>query len=226
MFKRNEQREFTAKAFERVVNFSDSVIAIAMTVLIFPLTNLVTSATGETWWRIFTDNFSKFLATLISFVVIALFWHAHHRSFDRLERADNMIIFWNVVFLFTIVIMPLANVILMLPGETTDRTVLLIYIGNMILSLFALAMIDEHGRSRTYLLAESVRDEPISHVEIWTFSVVLLVAFAIAMIWPNLGTIPLILLCFNSLWISAAQKFFRQKKTQAQQPHFDDPHFM
>ena len=225
MFQRRENREFTQKAFDRVVNFSDAVIAIAMTLLIFPLTNLVTSATGENWWQIFTDNLSRFLATLISFIVIALFWHIHHRSFDRLERANNFIIFWNVIFLFTIVLMPLTNVILMLPGESTDRAVLLIYIGNMILSLFALAMIDEHARSRPYLLAESVRDTPISHVEIWTFSVVLLIAFAIAMIWPHLGTIPLILLCFNSLWIRAVQKFSRQRKQPAR-PRFDDPHFM
>ena len=212
---KGENRELTAKAFDRVVNFSDGVIAIAMTLLFFPLTNLVNNDLSDNWWHILSANSSRFLATFISFIVIALFWHAHHRSFDRLDRADGAVVFLNLVFLFTVVVMPLTTVILTIPGEMSDRSVLLLYMGNLLISRLALGLIDEHARRWPHLLAESARNHLPSHIEIWTASFVIVVSLAIALVWPTLGTTSLILLCFNGAWIHVAQRILHHRRQRA-----------
>lgn len=72
---------------ERVVFFTDAVVAIAMTLLILPLMEAVNEASGEvdaTHWL--DEHFGQLLAFVLSFVIIGQFWLTHHRYFQHVER--------------------------------------------------------------------------------------------------------------------------------------------
>ena len=93
---------------ERLVFFSDAVVAIAITLLALALP----VPHGATSHGIFTDlsaHRDAFLAFLISFVVIANHWHSHHRLYRHVVRIDRGVMTMNMFWLLLIVITPFAT---------------------------------------------------------------------------------------------------------------------
>ena len=94
---------------ERVIFFSDAVIAIALTLLALDLK--VPAATGDT--SVYEDFLDKlgheYLAFLISFGVIAMFWYRHHRLFQYIARLTTRIVVLNLAVLLVVVLMPFAT---------------------------------------------------------------------------------------------------------------------
>jgi uncharacterized membrane protein len=97
---------------ERLIFFTDAVVAIAMTLLAFGLriphftTDMSDKAALEALWDPYRLGY---LAFLISFVVIGSHWRTHHRLFRDVSRLDTRIITLNMVWLLMIVIMPFAT---------------------------------------------------------------------------------------------------------------------
>jgi uncharacterized membrane protein len=99
---------------ERIIFFSDAVMAIAITLLaidlkppdVDPSRALIEvprqlSAIGPT-----------FMTFFISFVVIGIYWISHHRYFAYIKRYDVRLMVLNLMFLFFIVCMPfVANLL-------------------------------------------------------------------------------------------------------------------
>jgi uncharacterized membrane protein len=88
----------------RLEYFSDIIIAISMTVLIFeiPVPN--------------DFNFEGIINTLLSiriflvtFIVMGSFWNRHHRLFDRVETVTNKIVWRNLIFLFSLTLIPICS---------------------------------------------------------------------------------------------------------------------
>ena len=63
---------------ERLVNFSDAVIAIAITLLVVQFS--VPAANGDVADALL-DRWPQFFSFILSFLMIGLFWVAHHRIF-------------------------------------------------------------------------------------------------------------------------------------------------
>jgi uncharacterized membrane protein len=105
--------EVEAKAVERVVFFSDAVVAIAITLLALALPLPV--ATGRTTSHQLLDtlgdshNREAYLAFLISFVVIGNHWAVHRRMFRYVNRLNGMLIRLNMIWLLMMIITPFAT---------------------------------------------------------------------------------------------------------------------
>lgn len=95
-------------SLERLVFFSDAVIAIAMTLLALELP-VPTGDTNAKWWDSFHGHWPEYLAFLISFVIIGNFWKGHHRIFRYVTATDRTLIGRNLWCLFTVVLMPFAS---------------------------------------------------------------------------------------------------------------------
>jgi uncharacterized membrane protein len=97
---------------ERMVFFSDAVVAIAITLLalVLPIPPHLTSKTlnGQTFSDIWAYR-DAYLAFLISFAVIANHWRSHHRLFRDVTRLDRRIISINMFWLLLIIITPWAT---------------------------------------------------------------------------------------------------------------------
>jgi uncharacterized membrane protein len=108
-----EQHDPDRKDFQvdRIILFSDAVFAIAITLLIIeikpPLVHDGFTA-GQQLDQL-TDLIPKFIAFLISFFVIAIYWRSHHRIFGFVGAYSSRLIFINSLFLFTIVLMPFSS---------------------------------------------------------------------------------------------------------------------
>jgi uncharacterized membrane protein len=121
-----QNTERTGQALERVVFFSDAVIAIAITLLGLELR--MPGAAGPVLWahlRILAPTFFSFV---ISFAVIGLFWEAHHRLFTLVERYDRALIWLNLLFLFFIVLVPFSTSIL---GRYWSSAAVVLYAGTL-----------------------------------------------------------------------------------------------
>jgi uncharacterized membrane protein len=107
------------RALDRVIAFSDAVVAIAMTLLVLPLTELSPSDYDGDVGRLLSDNSSELTAFVVSFFVIALFWASHHRIFDRLVVIDGRLLRLNILWLFTIVVLPFPSSLVQTGGTET-----------------------------------------------------------------------------------------------------------
>ncbi len=93
---------------ERLVFFTDAVMAIAITLLAIDLkvpdvdpTRAVTELPRQ-----LSAMGSHLTSFFVSFVVIGIYWMNHHRYFRYIRRYDNRLLLLNLMFLFFIVCMP------------------------------------------------------------------------------------------------------------------------
>src|SRR5919112_1665153 len=129
----------TQRGLDRLVNFSDATVAIAVTVLVLPLTELAGQAQAQGGIGAFlVDNVSEIGAFLTSFLVITVIWTEHHRLFEALVSYDGPLVALNFVWLFAIVAIPFSTAITH-DRAVGDRASNALYIGNLLLAFLALA---------------------------------------------------------------------------------------
>lgn len=107
-----EQHDPGRKDFQvdRIILFSDAVFAIAITLLIIEIKapEVHSANTGEQI-RQLVGLIQKFVGFIISFFVIAVYWRSHHRIFGFVNNYSDKLIWLNILFLFTIVLMPFSS---------------------------------------------------------------------------------------------------------------------
>jgi uncharacterized membrane protein len=99
--------EIDVLAAERVIFFSDAVVAIAITLLALALP-LPHGRTNAEILRSMSHDRTAYLAFLISFVVVGSHWRWHHRVFKYVARLDERIIGLNMIWLLMVVVTPFA----------------------------------------------------------------------------------------------------------------------
>ncbi len=93
---------------ERIVFFSDAVMAIAITLLAIDLRVPEISAVAaraELPARLNAMT-PRFVSFVVSFSVVGIYWTSHHRYFSYIKRYDATLILLNMVFLLFIALMP------------------------------------------------------------------------------------------------------------------------
>lgn len=95
---------------ERILFFSDAVIAIAMTLLIIEIkAPHIHGNSGAELIKSINELIPKFVSFFISFFVIAIYWRAHHHLFGYVQKYTDKLIWINILFLLSIVIMPFSS---------------------------------------------------------------------------------------------------------------------
>lgn len=123
----------TFKESERLVNFTDAVVAIALTLLVLPLVDAVGEGAGEsgTAREFLTANWRPLFGFLLSFVVIARLWMVHHRLFEHVRAYDPRLVLWNLAWVLTIVVLPFPTEMSSV-YRTDDRFTAGVYIGTIL----------------------------------------------------------------------------------------------
>ena len=70
---------------ERLVFFSDAVVAIAITLLALDL-KIEKTGTGHLYFSDLGGSMHKFAAFFLSFFIIAAFWKVHHEFFHYIKK--------------------------------------------------------------------------------------------------------------------------------------------
>ncbi len=103
--------EKTAFQIERIAFFSDAVFAIAITLLIIEIKAPVYEAATDPGHAIgeFLHLLPEFIATLISFTLIAMHWRRSHQLFGILENYNGKLITRNLVHLSAVIFLPFST---------------------------------------------------------------------------------------------------------------------
>ncbi|GAB3517520.1 TMEM175 family protein [Emticicia fontis] len=116
--KENEKRDFekyeTEKhelPYERVLFFSDAIVAIAITLLALELKIEVPEG-EKLQFADLLKPWHKYLGFILSFISISGFWSTHHRLFTHIKRMDERLKWFNTLWLFFIVTLPFSTSVL------------------------------------------------------------------------------------------------------------------
>lgn len=105
------ERHSNRRLIDRMLFFSDAVFAIVLTLLVLELR--APEMTDEVALRAALVQLSpKFVAFAASFSLVSIFWLAHMSTTRRLVVFDWTVAWLNLVFLFTIAIMPFVSALL------------------------------------------------------------------------------------------------------------------
>jgi uncharacterized membrane protein len=118
------------RGVERLVLFSDAVIAIAVTLIVLPLVDAARELGDTPVQEFLEENGLSFLAAAVSFVAISLFWLSHHRTFADVDRCPPALLRVNLVWLAAIAVLPVTTTLNVNTGGV-DRLALSLYLLNL-----------------------------------------------------------------------------------------------
>lgn len=133
---RRERR--TERGLDRLVAFSDGVVAIAITLLVLPLLDVADDVSSSDVW---SDAWPRMQGFAITFAVVASFWVVHHRLFELIDGYNGRLVWANMLWLATIAFLPFSSEVVG-TGDLDDMTVRALYIGSLVACSVALAVID------------------------------------------------------------------------------------
>ncbi len=185
----------TGRGLDRLVNFTDAAVAIAITLLVLPLVDLVTDGSPPSVRSLLTDGADTFLAFGISFVVIASFWVGHHRLFEHLQDYSPALLRTNFLWLASIVLLPFTTQLLADVG-TDDRSVNALYISTMVVTTGSLLVLEWLAVRDPLLQRPEVRGT-LSLRGASVALALLLLALVLAVGFPGVGMFWLLLLLLS-----------------------------
>jgi len=128
---------------ERLAAFSDSVIAIIITIMVLELR----IPHGADWAALATIA-PNFMAYVLSFIYIAIYWNNHHHLLQTVTHVDGLILWANADLLFWLSLIPAAthwlgeNPLAALPTAVYGASLLMPSIAYLLLQL---AILHRHG---------------------------------------------------------------------------------
>lgn len=135
-------------AAERLIFFSDAVVAIAITLLALGLP-VPHGSTDSVVWQSLRSHTNAYLAFLISFVVIGSHWRLHHRLYRFVARLDAGLMTINMAWLLMIVITPYVTRVLAGNGAFGVRFSL--YAVIQVITIVTFALMRRHIRNHNLM---------------------------------------------------------------------------
>jgi uncharacterized membrane protein len=93
----------------RLEMLSNTIFGVAMTLLAYDLPKASSFTQAPTWMGLVHVYAQPVIALAISFVVAGLFWFSHHRRLAVAPEGGRGVVFLNLFFLLTIIILPVTN---------------------------------------------------------------------------------------------------------------------
>lgn len=103
---RRPHRLIGGRSVDRLINFSDAVVAVAVTVLVLPLVDIEGPTGDQTVWKVLADHSGELLAFLFTFYVVVVMWLVHNRILNQIVKYDSAILWLNTTWLVGIVLLP------------------------------------------------------------------------------------------------------------------------
>lgn len=116
----------TVNLFEmrRLEALSNTIFGVAMTLLAYNLPKGQIANGAPVWPTIWATYQSQIIALLISFVVAGMFWISHQRRLAYHPHATRPILYLNLLFLLSIILLPVTTGLYGTYGNTRDIVVL------------------------------------------------------------------------------------------------------
>jgi uncharacterized membrane protein len=144
----------TERGLDRLVTFLDAVVAIAITLLVLPLMEVLGQGGTDDLGGLLADHRAQFGAFALSFVVIARLWLAHHRLVEAVGGYDLPFVWANLAWAFTIVFLPFSTQVV--AEFHTDRLSVGLYVATIAASSAVTTLLTVLVRRRPELRREGV----------------------------------------------------------------------
>ena len=95
---------------DRIVVFSDAVMAIAITLIVVQIS--VPQVSDSEIGAALSDGWPEYISFLLSFWVIGIYWFWHHVMFRSIVRYDTVFIWLNLLFLLCVAFLPFPTAVL------------------------------------------------------------------------------------------------------------------
>lgn len=192
---------------ERLVFFSDAVIAIAITLLALDI-KIEPLKSGHFHFSDLLVEWRTFLAFTLSFLNIANFWKTHHSFFSYIHKMDERLLTNNILWLFFIVLLPFSTTLV--SSYFSDTAAICTYSLNLFFVALFQNNIWDYSSRRGFLNKEVLTDEIASRFRLFCNLDMLnaLVAIAISFLNPALAFI----LLFTKLPTILLAGIFHRKK--------------
>lgn len=89
---------------DRLTAFSDGVIAIVITIMVLEL-----KVPHGANWHALAGVAPHFMAYVLSFIYLAIYWNNHHHMMHTVTRVDGLILWANANLLFWLSLIPVAT---------------------------------------------------------------------------------------------------------------------
>lgn len=141
----------TSMTKSRTEAFSDGVFSIAITLLVLNIKLPAEEANSDKeLLHLLKLAFPGVLTFMFSFLVVGVFWVAHHRIFQFIKHMNHYLLWSNIVYLMTIAIIPFPAAILaqhpVLPTAVLFYSGVLLIVG--VQHFFVLRYIRKHKEIR------------------------------------------------------------------------------
>jgi uncharacterized membrane protein len=108
---RQEDDEAAEEGIGRILALSDGVFAIAVTLLILDIAVPATTSDDDLA-KVLLNLWPRYLAYVLSFLVIARFWVIHHQTFRLIVRDTPVLVWLNFLLLLFIAFLPFPTAVL------------------------------------------------------------------------------------------------------------------
>lgn len=173
----------------RMEALSDGVIAIVLTILVLELGSeaIFDAQTEEDLIAALREQWSVFLSYAVSFLVVGIFWVAHHTCFAFAPQVNETQLWLNLVFLFTVSFIPFSAALI---GEHPGlRAGAVVYGLNMTAATAALHWNWQYAWTRRHIVVEDSEAAVIGAFRTRTrrATIAYLLATGVALYNPRLG---------------------------------------
>ncbi len=93
----------------RLEALSNTIFGVAMTMLAYDLPRASQFTTVPRWGDLLPAYEARLTALMLSFIIAGLFWFSHHRRLTIAPHGTRSVVFLNLLFLMSIVVMPATN---------------------------------------------------------------------------------------------------------------------
>lgn len=126
----------------RLEAFTDAVIAIIMTLMVL---ELIPSEHAEINIEYLKEQVPTFVAMLLSFITIAVYWNNHHHLLNAADQINGKTLWYNMHLLFWIALIPITTV--MIGNHYDEKLSVLIYGIVMLMCAVAYFLLQKNLRS-------------------------------------------------------------------------------
>ena len=93
----------------RLEMLSNTIFGVAMTLLAYDLPKASSFKQAPDWHDLMRVYAQPVIALMISFIVAGMFWFSHHRRLAVAPEGGRGVVFLNLFFLLSIIILPVTN---------------------------------------------------------------------------------------------------------------------
>ena len=189
------------KETSRVETFSDSVFAIALTLLILGIKvpDISDFATNDKLYLSLVNLWPSYFAFILSFTAVLIMWINHHGFFKYLKKINPAFLFANGFLLLTVTFINFPTAVLAKYFDTEAFNIAsAFYCGSMVLISVSFNILWFSSAYKRKLVKDEITDALIIKIRnaYWFGFFIYLAAFIISFFLPFIG----LLICI-SLWI-------------------------